>query len=87
MLKSIFLSSVDSTEASKFVLTAKEWWDVDGVQKGLHAMNRVRVPFVKKALLKEEMPRAVGQPLSGFSILDVGCGGGILSEVSGNSGS
>ena len=53
-----------------------------GVQKGLHAMNRVRVPFVKKALLQEGAPLSASQPLTGYSILDVGCGGGILSEVS-----
>ena len=56
-----------------------------GVQKGLHAMNSVRVPFVKNALLRGRAPGdqpTAGQPLSGFSILDVGCGGGILSEVS-----
>ena len=78
-------SSVDSSEASKFVLSSNEWWDVGGVQKGLHAMNQVRVPFVKHALLKSrtsEIEAMAGQPLSGFSILDVGCGGGILSEVS-----
>ena len=73
-------SSVDSSEASKFALTAKEWWDVRGIQKGLHAMNRVRVPFVRSAVLKGRTPLTT-QPLKGFSILDVGCGGGILSEV------
>ena len=78
-------SSIDSRETSKFaILTARDWWDTHGVQKGLHAMNAIRIPLVKSALLKDKTPHqtAAGQPpLHGYSILDVGCGGGILSEV------
>ena len=81
-------SSVDSREASKFaILTARDWWDIHGVQKGLHAMNAIRIPLVKSALLKDKSPArqtqtVAGQrPLHGYTILDVGCGGGILSEV------
>lgn len=77
-------SSVDYREASKFaILTARDWWDIHGAQKGLHAMNAIRIPLVKSALLKDKTPQTVDQcPLHGYSILDVGCGGGILSEVS-----
>ena len=46
-------------------------------------MNTIRIPLVKSALLKDKTPQTVGQsPLHGHSILDVGCGGGVLSEVS-----
>ena len=54
------------------------------MQKGLHAMNTIRIPLVKSALLKAKVPHrtaASQPPLHGYSILDVGCGGGILSEV------
>ncbi len=46
-------------------------------------MNAIRIPLVKGALLKKDKnPQTGGQPpLHGYSILDVGCGGGILSEV------
>ena len=68
------------------MFSGKDWWDVHGAQKGLHAMNAIRIPLVKSALTASEdgTPKsaAAGQPaLHGYSILDVGCGGGILSEV------
>ena len=77
-------ATVDSVEASKFDLTASEWWDAAGLQKPLHAMNSVRVPMVKRALLGggAEVKSNHPHPLEGLTVLDVGCGGGILSEVS-----
>ena len=78
-------SSVDTQEIEKFSALANQWWDPRGPFAALHEMNGVRVPLVK------EVARAdlqhYGQvddlrSLSGLKILDVGCGGGILSEVS-----
>lgn len=76
-------STVDSVEASKFILTASEWWDTAGAQQPLHAMNTIRVPLVKRALLGggAEIRKNHTHPLEGLTVLDVGCGGGILSEV------
>ena len=76
-------STVDFAEASKFDITASEWWDTSGLQKPLHAMNSVRVPMVRRALLGggAEVKSDHTHPIEGLTVLDIGCGGGILSEV------
>tara|TARA_B100000945_G_scaffold321335_1_gene335283 strand:- start:1368 stop:2069 length:702 start_codon:yes stop_codon:yes gene_type:complete len=61
--------NVDSQEVKKFSDIAKEWWNKDGDFKPLHIINPLRVNFIKeKAELKNK------------NILDVGCGGGLLTE-------
>lgn len=57
-------------ELDKFASLAGRWWDPDGPQKPLHALNPVRLDYV-----------AARVPLSGAEVLDVGCGGGLLSEA------
>lgn len=61
-------------EIDKFRKMADEWWDLKSNLKGLHSMNGLRVPMVLEAMGKSET-------LAGRDILDVGCGGGILSEA------
>ncbi|THD28425.1 Ubiquinone biosynthesis O-methyltransferase [Fasciola hepatica] len=81
-------STIDSDEAVKFRQFASVWWDQYGSLKPLHAMNRLRVPLIRDSLCpphETSAPRdskLTGDfaPLTGFSILDVGCGGGILAE-------
>lgn len=58
------------SELDKFGALANRWWDADGPQKPLHALNPVRLDYVRH--------RA---QLDGTSVLDVGCGGGLLSEA------
>lgn len=69
----------------KFVVFAKEWWDVNGPTKPLHLLNHVRVPFAREQILTSsgitEEAIAAGKSLEGFKIIDVGCGAGIFSEV------
>jgi 2-polyprenyl-6-hydroxyphenyl methylase/3-demethylubiquinone-9 3-methyltransferase len=61
--------NIDAAEVAKFEAMAPIWWDKNGVQKALHDINVLRVDYISKHA-----------PLSGRSVLDVGCGGGILSE-------
>ena len=62
---------------------ANEWWSDEGAFVPLHTMNRLRVPFIVRSL--QEIGRSgqhkPSRPLLGYSVLEVGCGGGILSEV------
>ncbi|MCA0394822.1 MAG: bifunctional 2-polyprenyl-6-hydroxyphenol methylase/3-demethylubiquinol 3-O-methyltransferase UbiG [Proteobacteria bacterium] len=57
-------------ELDRFASLANRWWDPDGPQKPLHALNPARLGYV-----------AARVPLSGARVLDVGCGGGLLSEA------
>ncbi len=71
-------STMNQGEVDKFAKMAGDWWNPEGVCKPLHSMNMVRVPFVRDRLVPGDNRSA--QPLKGMNILDVGCGGGILSE-------
>lgn len=79
--------SVDESELRKFAAQSDLWWnDASGPFAALHSLNRVRVPLIRQALFElsepaPAPPESAGQPLRGFRILDVGCGGGILSEA------
>nr|XP_021154185.1 ubiquinone biosynthesis O-methyltransferase, mitochondrial isoform X2 [Columba livia] len=79
-------SSVDSEEMKKFQLLAHKWWDEEGEYSALHSMNDIRVPFIRDTLLNMSSNYHLGNPLSGVKILDVGCGGGLLSEPLGRLG-
>lgn len=65
----------DMNEISKFETMAHEWWNPEGKFKPLHQINPVRVEYIRNHLAGS--PSAT---LEGLAILDVGCGGGILSE-------
>ncbi|XP_037988565.1 ubiquinone biosynthesis O-methyltransferase, mitochondrial isoform X2 [Motacilla alba alba] len=79
-------SSVDLKEMKKFQLLAHKWWDEEGEYAALHSMNDIRVPFIRDTLLSMSSNYHLGNPLSGIKILDVGCGGGLLSEPLGRLG-
>eukprot|EP00088_Acartia_fossae_P039957 TRINITY_DN4159_c0_g1_i1.p1 TRINITY_DN4159_c0_g1~~TRINITY_DN4159_c0_g1_i1.p1 ORF type:complete len:330 (-),score=22.39 TRINITY_DN4159_c0_g1_i1:165-1046(-) len=75
-------STMNKEEVDKFSKMAADWWNPEGVCKPLHSMNKVRVPFVRDRILMHNKPTmsSGAEPLKGLKILDVGCGGGILSE-------
>ncbi len=83
-------SSIDKDEMERFEKWAKAWWVENGEYEALHRMNVLRVPLVKDTLIQNRNydeisrndDRLLIEPLLGLNILDVGCGGGILSEVS-----
>ncbi|KAF3691571.1 Ubiquinone biosynthesis O-methyltransferase, mitochondrial [Channa argus] len=84
--KSASRSTVDPDELKKFWSLASKWWDERGEFAALHAMNDLRVPFIRDNLLNVHRAHYHGKPLAGLKILDVGCGGGLLTEPLGRLG-
>ncbi|XP_078109829.1 ubiquinone biosynthesis O-methyltransferase, mitochondrial isoform X2 [Sander vitreus] len=79
-------TTVDPDEVRRFQSLASKWWDQQGEFAALHAMNDLRVPFIRDNLLNVHRVRHPGKPLRGLRILDVGCGGGLLTEPLGRLG-
>ena len=74
-------NTVDAGEVAKFEAMAAEWWDVNGKFKPLHMMNPCRLDYIN-AQIAGVFGRELGtvRPFEGLRILDIGCGGGLLSE-------
>lgn len=74
-------STVDPAEVAKFEAMAAEWWDPNGKFKPLHMLNPCRLDYITQQIAAE-FDRDLTQPLpfKGLRILDIGCGGGLLSE-------
>ncbi|NKB53789.1 MAG: bifunctional 2-polyprenyl-6-hydroxyphenol methylase/3-demethylubiquinol 3-O-methyltransferase UbiG [Rhizobiaceae bacterium] len=74
-------STVDQSEIDHFSSLAQEWWDPTGKFKPLHKFNPVRLAYIREKLCQHfnRDDRAPGA-LEGLRILDIGCGGGLLSE-------
>ncbi|KAJ8411507.1 hypothetical protein AAFF_G00163150 [Aldrovandia affinis] len=85
-VRSASQSTLDPSETRKFQRLANKWWDEQGEFAALHSMNDLRVPFIRDNLLNVTGGRQWGRPLSGTRILDVGCGGGLLTEPLGRLG-
>lgn len=73
--------SVDPQEIAQFEALAQSWWDPHGDMRPLHALNPVRLAFIRDRLAPhfDRDPQAP-RPLAGLRILDIGCGGGLLAE-------
>ncbi len=73
-------TTINNLELEKFNKIANEWWDPEGKFKPLHKFNPVRVNYLKINLIKHFNKKNSDKPLLGLNILDIGCGGGLLSE-------
>lgn len=74
-------STVDAGEVAKFQAMAAEWWDPNGKFKPLHMLNPCRLDYITAQIAAEfERDLAEHLPFRGLRILDIGCGGGLLSE-------
>ena len=74
------MNSINKKEIEKFSNMAAEWWDPEGKFKPLHKFNPIRIKYIKENIIKEFQLKNKKNPLSGINILDIGCGGGLLSE-------
>ena len=74
------MTSVNKKEIDKFSKMANEWWDPEGKFKPLHKFNPIRIKYIKENIINNFKLKNKSKPLSGINILDVGCGGGLLSE-------
>ena len=78
--------SVDPAEVERFAALAERWWERHGAFRALHALNPVRIAYVRDALVADARPDARAddaaalKPLAGLRLLDVGCGGGLMAE-------
>ena len=74
-------STVDPAEIERFSRIAEEWWDPTGKFAPLHRLNPLRIGYIRdRAVLHWQRDTLSGTPLKGLSVLDIGCGGGLLSE-------
>lgn len=69
-------ASIDPKEIAKFSAMAEEWWDTGGKFKPLHQLNPVRITYLRDTIRKHFH----NDTLQGISLIDVGCGGGLLAE-------
>ncbi|RIA82085.1 S-adenosyl-L-methionine-dependent methyltransferase [Glomus cerebriforme] len=85
-------STINESEVSKFGQLANEWWSPNGPLKLLHTMNQLRISYIREQLIKNNY-KGVGDdvssslyhnhhhPFRGLRMLDIGCGGGVLTEA------
>ena len=74
------MSSVNKKEIEKFSKMAAEWWDPNGKFKPLHKFNPIRIRYIKENIINSFKLKSKKKPLDNINILDIGCGGGLLSE-------
>jgi 2-polyprenyl-6-hydroxyphenyl methylase/3-demethylubiquinone-9 3-methyltransferase len=74
------MNSINKKEIEKFSKIAEEWWNPNGKFKPLHGFNPIRIKYIKDNIVKDFNIKSSDRPLKNIKILDIGCGGGLLSE-------
>jgi 2-polyprenyl-6-hydroxyphenyl methylase/3-demethylubiquinone-9 3-methyltransferase len=74
------MNSINKKEIEKFSRIAEEWWNPNGKFKPLHNFNPIRIKYIKENIVKDFNIRSSSKPFKNIKILDIGCGGGLLSE-------
>ena len=74
------MNTINKKEIEKFSKIAAEWWNPNGKFKPLHKFNPIRVKYIKDNIIKKFNLNSSNKPLKTINILDIGCGGGLLSE-------
>ena len=73
-------NTINKKEIEKFSRIAEEWWNPEGKFKPLHKFNPIRISYIKENIINTFKIKEKIKPLKGLRILDIGCGGGLLSE-------
>ena len=74
------MNTINKKEIEKFSRIAAEWWDPSGKFKPLHKFNPIRIKYIKENIINKFKLKNKKKPLEKINILDIGCGGGLLSE-------
>ena len=74
------MTTINQEEIQKFSKLAEEWWDVSGKFKPLHMFNPVRIEYILEKTVSHFNKKEKRLPLKGLKFLDIGCGGGLMSE-------
>jgi len=72
--------TINKQEIAKFSKIATEWWNPEGKFKPLHKFNPIRIKYIKDNVIKNFKLNSTIKPLKKINILDIGCGGGLLTE-------
>ena len=74
------INTINKEEIEKFSKIAEEWWNPAGKFKPLHKFNPIRISYIKNNIINTFKLKNKKKPLNKIKILDIGCGGGLLSE-------
>ena len=73
-------NTINKKEIEKFSKMSSEWWNPEGKFKPLHKFNPIRIKYIRDNAVRHFKIKSKNQPLKNLNILDIGCGGGLLSE-------
>lgn len=80
-IKSVSMHTVDAKEIENFAKDSSHWWDEDGPFRPLHRLNPVRLQYIKERICEgRDIDAQSLKPYRGLSVLDIGCGGGLVCE-------